>query len=998
MQKKLLMFKQNTLPENIKYIFCVLAFIGSFTTSGFAQMTKVSGTVTDESGTLLPGVSINVKNGSSSAITDSLGRYSIRTSDGSVTLVFNHISFERQEIPVGNRTIVNVRMVAAESALSEVVIIGYGSQKREHVTTAIASIKSEKFIKGSTTDPAQLIQGKVAGLSILKDNGNPNSSSQIILRGATTISSSTQPLVLIDGIPSSLRDVAPEDIETFDVLKDGSAAAIYGTRGTNGVILITTKKVRGETPPTLEYTTDINIQKIAKRQEYMSAQQYRELVAQKKLGAQDNGGNTDWQKEVFRTPLSQTHNLSLKGGNTNTNYIATLNYKSLQGLMKTSDNITTTYRMEANHTMFNGILKINANILGFDRRYNLRDFNYAYQNALTYNPTDPVKDTLGRWTQHPDQNNYSNPLAILYETKGLAKATNFRPYGSITVLPFEGMTLKLLTQYDVYNYIDGYSETGDNLNSIQNNRNGYASRSTSRFSNSLLEATANYTRTLNQHDFTLLGGYSYFDERREGFDANNFDFTTTYFSYNDLANGAALKLGRAGLGSFQNLSRLVSYFGRVIYNFDNRYSLQASLRYEGSSKFGADHKWGAFPSVSAGWNVINETFMDGAKDWLSNLRFRAGYGVTGTVPDNPYQSLALLNYSYNGDKFLYNGVWTPVISPKSNANPELRWERKEEINLGADVGFIQNRITATIDVYQRTTRDLLGTYNLPSPPYLFSTIIANAGSIRNRGVEASITARVIENQHFNWTTSVNGSSNKNTVLTLSNDKFVRQGGFINTGYTGEPIQTYTHRVAEGQPLGNFYGWKSIDVDDKGYWVIEGADGKPKSILDATEEDRKIIGNGVPKAYLNWNNSFSYGRFNLDINMRGAYSFQILNVARMFFATPKALTRGNVMTTAFDKVYNKRPLNDDQSQYYVSYFLENGDYWKVGNVSLGYNFNTNGSILKNLNLFVSGSNLLTLTKYTGVDPEVNALGLSPGFDDRLRYPSTRTFSIGLNARF
>lgn len=958
------------------------------------QQVKVSGTVTDESGTPLPGVGVRVKGENTGAATDAAGKYSINIPDGSTTLVFSYIGYTPQEIAVGNRTTVNVQMKATETSLNAVVVVGYGTQKRERVTTAIASVKSENFVKGAVQDAAQLIRGKVAGLNVITPDANPTGTAQINLRGITTITSGTSPLVLIDGVPGSLTTVAPEDIESIDVLKDGSAAAIYGTRGTNGVILITTRKVNGETPATVDVNSYVTTQKITRRLNFMNAAEYRELVAQGKPGAFDYGADTDWMNEITRTPVSQVHNISLRGGSQNTSYIANLNYRNMQGLILRSDNKMVYPRIEVNHRMFGGKLRLNANLSGFQQTFFAgTDGNSyrgdVYRNGLTYNPTDPVKDANGNWTEHTDKTAYANPVSLLMETEGKNQNTNFRTLGTITYSPIKGLDLMVLGSRDLYNSVRGYYESKRHYSTLRDGRNGFASRGTTRSEENLLELTANYQKTINEHDFTALAGYSWRETSYQDYWMQNWDFPTDDFSYNNMGAGLALARGEAPQNSYQSRNKLIGYFFRLNYSFQNKYLLMASIRREGSSKFGQNNKYGNFPAISAGWNIKNENFLKGARV-LSALKLRGGFGITGTEPTSPYMSLNRLNFeTYT----LINGQWVQVINPSTNANPDLRWEKKEESNIGVDYGLWDNRLTGSLDLYRRVTRDLLMDYSVPTPPYLYNTIRANAASMENKGIEFQVNFAAIDQKDLKWNTSVNYSTNRNKLLSLSDKNFQLAAGYFDAGTTEEPIQQPIARIQIGQPIGNFWGFRSIDIDDRGYWIIEGKDGKPKPIADQQADDKQILGNGLPKHYLNFNNSVSYKNFDLNVTMRGAFGFQILNTPRMFYAAPVMLTRGNLLKSAYDNIYGKRPLADDQSLNYVSYYIEQGDYWKIDNVTIGYNIKLKNTPIKALRVYASGSNLVTFTKYSGVDPEVGVTGLTPGLDDRNRYPATTTFTLG-----
>jgi TonB-linked SusC/RagA family outer membrane protein len=961
----------------------------------------VSGVVKGDAGESLPGVSVLLKGTTRGSTTDANGKYSITIGDdlkADAVLVFSYVGYQNQEIVVGTRSAIDISMVPDLKSLEEVVVVGYGTQKREQITSAIASVKSEDFVKGPVQDAAQLIRGKVAGLTVVTPSGDPTALAQISLRGNATINASSEPLILIDGVPGGLNTVAPEDIESIDVLKDGSAAAIYGTRGTNGVILITTRKVKGETPAILEVNSYFTTQRMTRKLDFMDVNQYRQLAAQQKPGAIDYGHSTDWLREVTQKPLSQVHNISLRGGSRTTNYIVSMEYRHLNGIMKKSDNSTLFPRIEVNHSMFDGLLKINANLSGYQQKfYSIDGGSYSglvYRNSLTFNPTEPLKDENGKWTERTDKTDYMNPLALIEESHGENRNNNLRTYGTISLAPIEGLEIKGLFARDMYNSTRGYYETKNHYSTARSGRNGFASRGTTRSQDDLFEFTANYNKSIQEHNFVLLAGHTWRRYNIEEYWMQNWDFPTDNFTYNNIGAGLALRRGQAPESSSQSENKLISYFFRVNYSFMNKYLLMASVRHEGSSRFGANHKWGSFPAFSVGWNLKREAFLENTNT-VSNLKLRAGYGVTGTEPGTSYISLNKINFNTN---VLINGQWVQAINPSNNANPDLRWERKEEVNIGLDYGFMNDRISGSVDVYRRTTRDLIANFPVPTPPYLYSTITANAASMENKGIEIQVNAIPLQTPAFRWTTSANFSTNSNKILSLSNDKFALASGYFDTGNTGEPIQQTTHRVQVGQPIGNFWGFKTIDIDETGHWIIEGKDGQPKPIAQQQADDKQVIGNGLPKRYLNWNNTLAYKNFDLNITMRGAFGFQILNMTEMFWSAPVMLTRGNLRSNAYDPIYGKRPLADDQSLNYVSYYIENGNYWKIDNVTLGYNLNLKNKYVKRGRVYLAVANLYTITGYKGIDPEVGISGMFPGIDDKNRYPATTSFTAGAMLTF
>lgn len=955
----------------------------------------ITGVVLDaRSGDALGGATVSVKNSAMATATDASGNFSISVPSEDAVLVISYSGYASMSVNVKGQTHIIINLNKEINSLDEVVVVGYGTQKKADVTSAVASVKQENFVKGFVKDAGQLIQGKVAGLTVSTSSGDPTGGTQIQLRGITTLNSSTSPLVLIDGVPGSLISVAPEDIEAIDVLKDGSAAAIYGTRGTNGVILITTRKLRADAKSSVEYNTYVSAQTIARRPQFLTASQFRD---KNKEGFPfiDYGLNTDWFKEIInKLPLSQTHNLTFQGGSRTTNYTASVNYRGWQGMFLNTVNRQLTLRADINHSMFDGRVKVNLNATSRARNDDGVFNSYIYRQSVIRNPTDSVVDYLGRWKER-NIYFYDNPLAFIKETKARDEVQETRLSGNISASLFKGFNVKLLVANVKQTFLGGYAETKNHVSTVKNGRNGFASRNTSSNKDNLLELTTDYTKSFGNHKLTMLAGYSYQDQYGENFSVSNFDFPTDQYYYDKLDGGNALGRGEASMNSFATESKLIGVFGRLNYNYGDKYILSTSLRREGSSKFGENHKWGTFPAVSAGWRIKKENFMKGV-NFINDLKLRAGFGVTGIAPSSSYLSLTSLNY---GTRFLSNGVWIQSLSPVRNPNPDLRWERKEEFNFGLDISLLKNRISASFDLYKRITRDMLYNYSVPVPPYLFNSILANVGVMENKGVEVLVNYAAIQKKDFQWDGNVSFSTNANKLVSLSNDQFRTTSNFFTAGGTGEPVQDVTHRIDIGGAIGNFWGYKSVDIDANGLWIILGADGKPKPYAQAKIEDKQILGNGLPKYYLGFNNTFRYKNLDLSILMRGAFGFQILNFQRMFYenSQPQILGNYNVLNSAFDNVYGKTMLKN--SQAYVSYYIENGDYLKVDNITLGYNVPMgNKKYVKNLRLYVSGLNTITITGYKGIDPEVNRSGLSPGNDERDKYPTTRSFSFGALVNF
>lgn len=989
----------------MKAFLTVIIVLLSF--CGFSQERIIRGKVINSNDqTPVIGASIQILGAERGTTTNNIGEFSLAILTRDSILRVSYSGMHTQMVRVKNSSAsILIKLTPEVTSLNEVVVIGYGTEQAKDITGAVGNVQAKDFTKGSVRDAAQLIAGKVAGLNVASPSGDPTAGTQIMLRGIPTLMSSRSPLVLIDGIPGDLQTVAPEDIASVSVLKDGSAAAIYGTRATNGVILITTREYKGgNKPPVLQYNGYVDVQTIAKRPDFLTGNDYRKLIGQG-YPFVDYGTSTDWYKAISRTPVSHTHNFLLQGGSSTTNYTVNVNYRNWQGLLKRTNDEQLRGNITINHSMFNDKLKIRVNSIFTNRNYwtggDGYSFNtYVYRSALLRNPTDSIKHADGTYVTR-DGYFYDNPVALLFGVDGKNEERETRLNGSIDYNPIEGLRFKLLLSDNNWTQVRGFATKEFYP---QNNENGwgnsYASRGTSATINKLLEFTTNYSKSFGENNVSALIGYDYQYDEGEGFWMQNWNFPTDYYSYNNMGTGQALGNGQANEGSNKSASKLIGFFGRVNYNFNQKYLLMASLRREGSSKFGSNNRWGMFPAISAGWRISQENFLKDNRV-VTDLKLRAGYGVTGTAPSANYDALTTINY---GARYLYEGNWIRGLSPTRNPNPDLRWEQKQETDIGLDFELFGGVIGGSIDVYNRRTKDMLYNYPVPVPPFLFSTITANVGTMSNKGIEVAVNFTPIKRKDFQWNSLMTFSTNKNKLVSINNSEFKLTQNYFNTGYTGEPIQTYTHRIQVGQPIGNFYGWKSVDIDSNGTWIVLNSNNKPVPIGNATEEDKRVLGNGFPKYNVSWNNNFQYKKFNLSINMHGAFGFQILDYMRMFYEDPRN-NQYNMLKSAFNKVYGKTVLNNDLA--YVSYYIENGDYWKIDNVTLGYTFDIkHEKYFKSVNVYVSTMNLLTITSYKGIDPEVGFTGgsadggdpLSAGDDDRDKFPSTRTFTLGVNLNF
>ena len=982
----------------MKHLFLLLTLL-SFSLTALAQQ-KVTGKVKDSSGEPVIGASVVVKgNNTMGTITDFDGNFMLDVPAKSV-LVISYIGYVTQEVPTAGKNSLEIVLKEDTKTLDEVVVIGYGTQRKGDVTSSVASVKADNFVKGAVKDVGQLIQGKVAGLAITNPNGDPTGSTQIRLRGTNTIGgANTAPLVLIDGIPGELGTVAPEDVESVDVLKDGSAAAIYGTRGTNGVILITTKQAKGVDINQVEYNGYVSTSLIAKKLDMLNADEFRTLYPD-----QDHGADTDWIDEISRTPVSHVHNLSLMGGNSKTNYIANLNYASRQGIMKKSDFESFQGRIEVTHRMFDDKLKLKFGLFGKKNQMESTTSGgsfrgWVYGQATRRNPTDPVRNEDGTWNENVSKFEYENPLALLYETEGNVKKTQLRYNGNIVYNPIKDLTLSAVFSYIRDNMNRGYGETLNHISALRDGLAGWSSVGAYTKMEKLMELTAQYNKEIGAHKFSVLGGYSYNETDFEELWIDNYGFQDDYFGgWHNIGIGSALKDGKANIGSKKTPTNLIGFFGRATYSFKNRYLLMGALRYEGASQlWGTDNAWGLFPSISVGWRITEEAFMKNQKIF-DDLKLRVGYGVTGSQPKDPFLGVAMLKY---GSYAFVNGNWVQTIVPASNPNPDLKWEEKKETNIGLDFVSWGGRLSGSIDYYNRDVDGLIYEYGVPTPPNLYNKTMANGGTMRNRGVEVLVTVVPVQNKDFEWSTTGTFSLNSNKLISLSGSIFKSDYDYFNTGtveYSGQVADS--HRVQVGESIGNFYGFKVVDVDSEGSWIYEDRNGELVNYKDFTHapEDKHVIGNGLPKWYAGWNNTLRYKNFDLNVTMRGAFGFQIINGGRMNYENVKNSRFENRLKSVNDLVFGKHTLSPEVEPEFNSYYVEDGDYWKIDNITLGYSFGQVGKYIKSLRIYGSVLNALTITGYKGIDPEVSTDGLTPGYDTRDRYPSVRSFTFGVNVKF
>jgi len=824
----------------------------------------VRGTVTDRQGEPIAGANVVIPGTQQGTMTDIDGRFSLEVPSLRTSLRVSFIGYMPQEVTPDARGTVKVVLEEDSELLDDVVVVGYGTMKTADITSAVASVKSEDFTNGKISDAAELIKGKVAGLSIVKSSGDPNATSSIMLRGITTIHGDVTPLVLVDGIEGSLSTVAPENIASIDVLKDASAAAIYGTRGANGVIIITTKTGRRDQKAEVTYNGYVSLSDWYKTADFMDTHD----IIYGRTNFSFEGYDTDWLKAVTRKAGSMhNHSLSINGGGKNNTYSANVTFSNELGIMRRSDSNDLKMQLDVTQYFLNDIVKVNLNAL-YSRHKNTNNDNaYVYRQALIHNPSSPIYNSDGTYYEEFSRFQYYNPVEIQNERIGDYRSHNARITGNISVEPIKGWVTNLMLSMD-----EGHGEGEDWYDHqyytlATGTTNGSAGKSSANDRSDNLEITTKYENTLGRHRINALAGYSYLYNVYDGFSAGNSNFPTSSYLYNSLGQGTFLtdEDHTASMSSYKNDNTLVGFFGRVSYGYDNRYNVMLSIRREGSSKFGANNKWGNFPSASLGWNIINESWMKGVK-WLDNLKLRAGYGVTGVIPSSSYLSLTMFDYDTYGWHRNTDGTWAQSLKVSQNPNPNLKWEKTKEFNVGLDWAVLGNRLSGSVDVYTKKTVDLLYDYAVPVPPNMYSQTTANVGQMRNTGVEVLINATPVETKNFSWHTTLTLSHNTNKLLSLSNDLYETDNFQELWGGLSDPISLPTHCMEIGHTLGDFWGLKSVGVSKNGVVLVEVKDADGNWVAkewDSSynlESNRQRLGNGLPSVYMGWNNTFRYRDF------------------------------------------------------------------------------------------------------------------------------------------
>lgn len=985
-------------------IMGILAF-SLFTPPIFAQSGyEVKGVVVDQYGPVI-GATVLEKGTTTGASTGIDGDYSILVSGPDAIIEVSCIGYATQTFKASE---VPAQIILTEDSLflEEAVAIGYGSQKKKEVTGSVASIKSEDFNAGVKTSPIGLLQGKVAGLNISRTTSDPTSTGfNVQIRGFSTLDkgAGTSPLYIVDGVPvSNIDNISPDEIASMDVLKDGSAAAIYGTRGTNGVIIITTK--RGEnfsdTAQTrVEYSGYASVSMrngktgMATPEEFINLEQISGGAISPTIFTDSEGNpyKTDWMSEITRkAAFTHSHNIAIIGSSKKFNYRASLNYKNAQGIARNNARDEIMAKIAASQTALDGWLNLNYDLsyMHYRNDYFCGDF----KQAATLNPTIPIYDdsTVSGYYK-PQGTGVSNPVENMNQKESYQDGNYFRGSvkATLNIKPVEGLKLNAFAAF----------EEGDNANYWANKQittdlegSGKAGRGSNRSFNKLFEVTADYSHSFGKHSIAAVAGFSYQNFLYDEMSAENKGFPTEDMKYYQIGNGDAEKTYLKASSS-RNSNSLAAYFLRANYNYADKYLLSASVRREGSSRFGINNKWGWFPAVSVGWRIAGEDFMKDQK-WCNDLKIRLGFGITGNNLGSDLKSVAMLT---NGGTFWYNGKYVYTYGVGQNVNPDLRWEKKYEYNLGIDFSFLDNRLYGSLDAYFRQTRDLLWDYEVPTPPYQYHTLLANAGQMNSYGVELAISGVPVRTKDWTWITTPTLSYNHNVITKLSDPSKGFNYKQTTSGEVGENgiMNTNTQILIEGQSVGTFYGYKLLGIKE-GTWYYSTPAGGVIDGAGASEGYRQVIGNAQPWFTFGWNNTVRYKNFDLSIFLRGVVGNKILNLTRWAYG-PRPNAADNIfmkdVKTSKGVVYaNKEQFSD--------YYLENGSYMKIDNITLGYNFRfKESSLVDNLRLYITGQNLATITSYSGQDPEVNTTNVwNAGIDYCDFYPTVATVLLGVNISF
>ena len=955
-----------------------------------SAQTTISGVVKDDAGETVIGASVMVKGTSNGTVTDLDGNFQLKC-DAGATLVFTYIGCVPQELKAVNGMEVVLHEDVAQ--LNEVVVVGYGSLARKEISSSVVQVSKADFNQGAASDPMALIAGKVTGLNVASSNdANPNGMTDFQIRGAGSLTASNGPLIVIDGIAGGdLRNIATQDVESITVLKDAGSAAIYGTRGANGVILVTTKKgsgTQGVTNVTYDSYVGLNFQK--GKPDILSTE---EFVRSRR--GQNYGGDTDWWDEITRAAsYTQNQYLSIDSSTKNGYFGASLNYKTGNGIDIVSKREEYGARFVGEQRVLNGLVQFNTS-LSYRKVHEDWGNDGLFDTALTMNPTIPVKNPDGTYYQATSPSGIHNPVNDLLNnvSNGDRNYVMGNADVKLNILQNETHLLNTSLSYAVqYNDLKSnwYTPTTSS-DSYWGGYDGLANITNQRWWTNRLEWLINYTLTLKDHQLKAVLGYSWERSKWETDFQENAGFVYDALSYWGIGNGTYLKDGLANMYAGASESTLIGFFGRLNYNFRDMLYVSASMRHEGSTKFGTNTKWGNFSSASIAWETTQTPGLRDALSAFQSLKPRLSYGVTGRSDFGAYQSMP--TYSSYGQYYIDN-QWITGYAPSLNANPDLAWEKSTAFNVGIDFVTLNSRLRGSVEFFDRRSKDLLYNYKAPQPPFIYKSILVNVGTTKNTGVEVSLDFDAVKTQHFSWTTGINWSMGETKLSKLSSGSY--QMSWLDLYQKpGLGTSEYFFRVEEGGKMGQFYGYEHAGLDENGFLLVYDNDGNPQQASKADPSWKRNIGNGAPKHFLNWTNMFRYKNWDLSLLFRSALGYKIFNM-RKYGMGLQACGTDNVLRTAYT---DDRDVMSGGS-IITSYFLENGNYFKLDNVTLGYTFiPRERHLLESVRVYLSAKNLFTLTGYTGNDPSiVSSNGITPGVDSNSAYPQATNVTLGVTVRF
>ncbi len=961
--------------------------------SVFAQ-TKVTGTVTAPDGLPLPGVTVLQKGTSNGVATDTDGKYSLTLTDANQALEFSFIGYTTQVVQIDKKSVINVVMEEESIELDEAIVVGYAVGNKRSVSGAVEKVTAEKLNKGYISNAIEALAGNVPGLLITNNGGNINGNPTVRLRGTTSLSGGNDPLVIIDGVFANLNQllaIAVEDLADLTILKDASETAQYGSRGAAGVIVATTK--RGERGQySVEYSGKFGLGTIAKSIEPLNATEWRELRDQITPGAGlDMGYDTEWMKWVRNDVSTQNnHNVAIIHGTDNFSMRASIGAQLQNSLIRETTNDNYNMSFAANQKALDGILVFDLNLRASQR--NQVNINNPMSGALTYNPTFPGfrNPETGKWDRDPNSMMAGHP-GESFDQPTYMKGNNITASGKITWNILKGLQLSAFGSFGrVLNSNKSYSPT------TISSSVGRATISNTERTDMMGNMQLTYVKNIGKSEINalLLAEAQQIETFNSSMSASNFD--SDKFGFNNMQAGAVVNYGSISSSATENA--LLSYMARLNYMYDNRYVITANFRTDGSSKLGKNNKWGFFPSGSVAWLISNEGFLKGAQ-YISSLKLRAGYGVTGNQDAiSAYNSLQVMSPS---GTTTYEGIPTVTYSISSNANPDLKWETKYTFDVGLDFAFFKSRLSGTVDYYRSTTKDMLYTYQVPVPPFVYTTLLANMGEMTNNGLELALRGDVIRTKDWTLNVSANAAYQVNKLISLhgtyqgqelTTPKYIVLASGTAGGLTSNTGVTY---MTEGKPLGIFRlpvhdGFNVDDLGRKSYKVKD-LDGNGIDLSD--EGDREEFGQAMPKVTANLTLNLKYKSFDLAAQFQGAFGHKIYNFTNMCLNDLSGFPMYNVLKSALAE--NIFGLS------HTSYYIENGDYVNIAYITLGYNLPNSvvkNSKIKGLRVALSCNNVATITGYKGLTPMINSASIDGGVDARNIFPIMRTYALQLNVKF